>query len=320
MADLTVVIVSWNSRELLQSCLESLRESVDRGLCEVTVVDNGSSDGSPEIVRFLFPHVKLIESAQNLGFARANNLALAQARTPYVLLLNSDTLVSAAALEGMLAAMAADPGLFICTCQHVGADGRPQDPFGSFPSLRSEALTATGAADWPIIGWLIAHRRRRVTMAADRAQAEHPLVVEVDWVSGACMMLRRGFAESVGGLDERFFFYSEDTDLCLTAWQSGGKVGFLPQLSITHLRGRSGGGDYLRVLRNWMTTRVQFFQKHHGPFQTAALRIIQTTVGAASFAKWCLLYLVSPSRRNVARQWVGFWLGWLTGAGSGTNA
>ena len=218
-----MVIVNYNARDYLEACLSSLRESLDCDLCEVVVVDNASTDGSQEMVGSTFPGIDLLESDTNLGFARANNLGLAKATTPYVLLLNSDTIVSKDALERMIEAMDALPDLQVCTCQHLDGSGTPSKPYGRFPSLRSELMTLTGAFKWPVVKQLIGLRGRLALRLRMRSRAQSDdmeqtasgvEVAPVDWVNGACMMLRREFVWRLGGLDESFFFYGEDIDLC----------------------------------------------------------------------------------------------------------
>lgn len=237
VSELTVIIVSWNAHGYLKGCLDSLRDSLDAGICNVIVVDNGSTDESPQLASTFHRQVSLIEAGSNLGFAKANNLALAQTTAPYVILLNSDTVISQSALTEMTALMNARPEFWVCGCQHVDGSGAVQNPFGRFPSLRSEFITMTGLFAWPVIRSLISYRKRnRLSSVAPSsgspAEAE-TLVVPVDYVSGASMMLRRDEISKLGGLDESFFFYSEDADLCKCVWNRGGKVGFLPGVVIS---------------------------------------------------------------------------------------
>ncbi len=311
MAEVTVIIVNWNAKNLLRECLGSIKDSVSSGLSVIDVIDNGSRDGSREMVKSEFPQVNLVESDSNLGFARANNIAIRSADSPFVLLLNSDTLASTQALSTMVRAMRARPEFWICTCQHLDGSGMPSNPFGSFPTLKREFLTLTGLFKWPGIRWLMdARRKRRLKAVAnagpdDGTNAE--AMVSVDWVNGACMMIRTDFAQRMGGLDERFFFYGEDIDICWTASKQGGCVGFLPAVSITHFGGGSTRDNYLPLLRQYMLAQTQLFAKHLGLFFAICLRGVYLSAGLLSLGKWSIMLVASPRQRRCAREWLQFW-------------
>jgi GT2 family glycosyltransferase len=317
--ELTLIIVSWNAKQYLQNCLESLRESLDAGFCNVVVVDNNSKDGSAEFAEIYHPAVNVIRSSTNLGFARANNLALAGITTPFGMFLNSDTVVSRSALEKLLAIMKSRPEFWICGCQHFDASGSIQNPFGRFPSLKSEFITMTGMFNWPIIRHLIEFRkRRRIGKTSSLATDDEPMdsveqVVPVDYVSGASMIFRREQIAQLGGFDESYFFYSEDADICKRVWRRGGRVGFCPGISIIHYGGGSYGPHYLSVLREWMYSRVLFFGKHYGKARQAALIGVYFAAGLLSLMKWFGIFIVSPRRRAEALEWFRFWLTVLRG-------
>lgn len=322
MPDLTVIIVNWNARDFLESCLESLRESMDEGICDVTVVDNASSDDSREMVRSLFPRVDLIESESNLGFAKGNNLGIARASTPFILLLNSDTIVSKAAIEGMLEAIRSRPDIYILTCGHVDGLGNPLDPTGKFPTLRREFSTMTGMFKWPMVRWLLDKRRRRACADAGqatvgnsepRADAGPPTVVNVDWVNGACMLMRR----EIGGLDERYFFYGEDIDICMRVRKLDGRVGFVPSPSIVHHGGGSSEKNYLKLLTQYMYAQTQLFEAQYGPASVLGLRLVHAVAGVFSVVKWALAFAFCPPRRPPARTWLRFWTDYLGGSRGG---
>jgi len=315
--ELTIIIVSWNACGYLKGCLNSLRDALDAGICNVIVVDNGSTDGSPELASAFHPRVSLMQTGSNLGFAKANNLALAQATTPYVMLLNSDTVFSSSALTTMTALMKARPEFWVCGCQHVDGSAATQNPFGRFPSLRSEFITMTGLFAWPVFRTLISLRKSRrvnsVASSSGSGEAAKDLVVPVDYVSGASMMLHRERISKLGGLDESFFFYSEDADLCKRVWDHGGQVGFIPGVVITHYGGGSYGSRYLFVLGKWMQTRLTFFRKHYGRRSAITLHLIYCLAGMLSVLKWSGIYVCRVKRRKEARQWIDFWIGSLRG-------
>ena len=223
-----IIIVNYNTREDLAACLASLTDAWPACAAHAIVVDNASTDGSVAMVNDRWPAVRTIALPQNLGFGAANNVAMRQSQAAFVLLLNSDTIVPAGAIDTLLSrleatrAAAAGPRL-------VDSAGRPEVSFGSM-----------------LTPWTEFVQRRRVRMASQpgaRAmqQIERLLAQErfVDWVSGACLLLRRGDAEAAGFFDERYFMYEEDVDLCAALRRHGGKVLFTPAAQIVHRRGRS---------------------------------------------------------------------------------
>jgi len=323
--ELTVIIVSWNARSYLEGCLDSLRDSLDAGLCNAIVVDNDSTDGSAELAETYHPGVSVIRSGANLGFARANNLALASMSAPYGMFLNSDTVVSTSALTDLLAIVRSRPEFWICGCQHLDGSGRPQNPFGRFPSLKSEFITMTGTFNWPVVRHLIALRkRRRIALGSQTAtvgsQVDGERVVPVDYVSGASMLFRRAEIARLGGFDESYFFYSEDVDLCKQVWKHGGFVGFCPGVVITHYGGGSYGSKYLFVLREWMRTRMVFFGKHYGRARQAALLGVYLCAGSLSMLKWLGVLVFAPKRSSEAFEWFRFWPSVFRGTRSGKGS
>src|SRR5262245_55045471 len=196
---LLVLVVSWNTRELLRDCLRSL-EPGDHPEWDVLVVDNASTDGSAALVRSEFPAVRLVENADNVGYARANNQGLRTSAAPYALLLNSDTRARPEAVRALVAYLEAHPEVGAVSPRLLDADGSPQAfAFGADPT--PGYLVRRGLAR------LVAHRPLHDWGTA-RTQS-------VDWVSGACLLVRRAAIEQAGLLDEGFFMYFEDNDWCL---------------------------------------------------------------------------------------------------------
>ena len=250
--DLSVVIVNWNTRDLLRDCLASLLAACDGLSVEVLVVDNASSDGSAAMVRADFPSVRLIESPANIGFAAGNNLALREARGRHVLLLNSDTLVRGDVLRDSVAWLDAHARAGVMGPLVLNADGSLQPSCSSFPSLRNLALQLLGITriarldGYRLTGW-------------DRSSPRR-----VDVVSGAAMFVRRAAMEEVGLLDESFFFYGEETDWCHRFARAGWEVVFVPIPAVTHFGGGSVRALNHRrdVLLTEGTTRLH--RKHGG--------------------------------------------------------
>ena len=255
-----VIIVSYDTRDDLLRCLRSLLEPPPAGLATVFVVDNASSDGSVAAVRAAWPAVEVVALDRNVGFAAANNVALRRARAPFALLLNSDTIVTAGAIEMLVARLTAT-GAVAAGPRLVDGSGRPEVSFG--PML----------TPW---GEIVQRRRvrlaRRGTAAARRTVAD--LVSrerEVDWVSGACLLVRREAALAAGLLDERYFMYEEDVDFCAALRARGGRILFTPQAEIVHLRGRS-----MPTPSHYDRSHLAFYEKHAphwAPFLRLWLRI-----------------------------------------------
>jgi len=253
MRDVTVIIVSFNTKEELEACLASMAAAPPAVAHRIVVVDNASSDGTPAAVRQNWPVVRLIASDRNLGFAAANNLAIREADTEFVLLLNSDTLVPAGAIDALVGALESDPGAAAVGPRLVGADGRPEISFGPmmgpFNELRQKVL-----------GRLY---DRRVAAAVSRVtrmtrERQYP-----DWVSGACLLVRRADALAAGLLDDRYFLYAEDVDFCAALRSIGRRILFTPDAEVVHLRGASGRKRRVETNYAYRRSQLAFYERHH---------------------------------------------------------
>ena len=259
MTDLTVIIVNWNTRELLQNCLRSVFQHT-RGISyQVIVVDNASSDGSPEMVEKEFPEVQLIHNHENLGFSRANNQALRLALSRYLLLLNSDTVLCDNALKGMVEFMDAHPDAGIVGTRLLNPDGSRQYSCDLFPR-RPFRMLSDKIRDrfFPVNqgGW-----QERM------ANWDFHGNFLVDYVIGAVLLIRRDTVERIGMLDEGFFMYAEDIDWCYRAEQAGWKNYYVGSIGIYHYnRGSSEKNpeqaSRLRKMRDQSLER--FYRKHYG--------------------------------------------------------
>ncbi len=253
MVTLSVIIVSYNVRDDLKNCLRSLAEHPPAAPHEVVVVDNASTDGTAQMVRARFPDVRVIENPSNAGFARANNVGIRQSAGECILLLNSDTIATPGAIDRLLEALARHPEAAAAGPRLVDAAGHAEISFGRmlspFNELRQKLLVRLHAAGVsPIV--------RRVDALTRRAHAP-------DWVSGACLLVRRADAEAVGLLDERFFMYAEDVDFCAALRARGRAVRFEPAAEIVHLRGRSRAQAPGLTERAYRASQLAFYAKHH---------------------------------------------------------
>ena len=247
MVTLSIVIVSYNTRSDLENCLQSLHDHPPRTSHEIVVVDNASSDGSVEAVRTRWPDVRVLALGSNVGFASANNAGIRQTESELVLLLNSDTIVPEGAIDRLVAALRELPGASVVGPRIVDGHGRPELSYGRmmtpFTELRQKLLGRYASP---------------ATLAALTSSTK-----QVDWVTAACMLVRRRDAEAAGLLDERYFMYCEDVDFCAAVRRNGGTVFFAPLAQIVHLRGRSWRASPGATAAGYRRSHLAFYRKHH---------------------------------------------------------
>jgi len=253
MTDLAVIIVSYNTRDDLARTLDSLASAPPATPHQVVVVDNASDDGSPGMVRERYPNVLVIDTGANLGFSAANNIGIRATSGELVLLLNSDTEVPTGAIDRLVRDLRGHPEAAVAGPRLVDARGRPELSIGPMIGPFNElAQKLTGALYER--GWDPVRRRVERLLATPR---------EVDWVSGACLLVRRADAEAVGLLDERFFLYTEDVDFCASLRRRGRRVRFVPSVDVRHLRGRSRSRDPAAASAAYRRSQLAFYAKHH---------------------------------------------------------
>lgn len=259
--DVAVVVVNWNTRRLLRECLGLLRDDEVRAN-NVWVVDNGSADGSADMVYAEFPAANLVRNQTNVGFAAANNQVLRSLGTRYALLLNTDARVPAGGIARLAADLESMPAVAIVGPMYVWPDGSFQASYADFPGLASEVLQALG----------LARRLVRPGFPSHGPGADAGLR-RVDWVFGACMMVRMSAVRDVGLLDEGFFFYGEEVDWCYRFRGCGWGVWYDPSVVVTHLVGQSAQKD--DVARRWhlYRARLRFFAKHKSRAQSRVLKV-----------------------------------------------
>jgi N-acetylglucosaminyl-diphospho-decaprenol L-rhamnosyltransferase len=253
MIELTVVIVSYNTRDDLARTLGSLAVAPPVTPHQVVVVDNASDDGSLDMVRERFPAVVAIQAGANLGFSAANNIGIRASSSELVLLLNSDTEVPGGAIDGLVDDLRCHPEAAIAGPRLVDAQGRPELSIGRMISPVNELIQKVTGALYDR-GWGPVRRRVERSLATPQ---------EVDWVSGACLLVRRADAEAVGLLDERFFLYTEDVDFCASARRLGRRVRFVPSVEVRHLRGRSRSRNPSAANAAYRRSQLAFYAKHH---------------------------------------------------------
>jgi GT2 family glycosyltransferase len=262
--DLSVVIVSFNTRDLLRESILSVERETGSFRVEILVVDSASKDGSPDMVRTEFPHVRLWVSDQNLGFAGANNVAFREARGRYTILLNSDAFLEPGSLQIAVRHMEQTPNAGLGGAKLIGRDGIMQPSARMFPSLLNEVLTMSGLAYY--------FPRSRFFGRMDRTWADPDQPASVDWVPGAFCIARTDVLRQVQFFDENFFLYSEEVDLCFRIRQAGYAIWYWPDIKVIHIGGESSKtvkqlemsstGAQLVLWR--MRSTLLYYRKHHG--------------------------------------------------------
>lgn len=290
--ELSIIVINWNTRDMLRDCLHSVFEFQPSSSFEVLIVDNASTDGSQSMVSQEFPNAKLLCNLQNLGFAAANNRALKVAKGEYMLLLNSDTLVHGDVLERSLSYMRDNGHVGAMGCRVLNADKTLQHSTSQFPSFFNLMLQTLGLDRISAIPFL--QRYRMLNWNRDTTRI-------VDTVSGCYMMVRRDCIDEVGLLDEDFFFFGEETDWCRRMRTAGWDIAFAPVGEITHFGGGSSGS--LNHKRDLMLTEatVRLHLKHGGVLAASTVFILLTVFNSSRFVFWWLRTRVSKDQKHSAR-------------------
>ena len=252
MPRLSIIIVTYNSTGHVDGCLRSLVEHPLRVDHEVVVVDNASTDDTAAAVRSRWSGVRVIDAGANTGFARANNLGMQRSFGPLILLLNPDTVMPAGAIDSIVATLEARGDVAIVGPRLVNADGRAELSFGRMMSPLAELRQK-----------FLVQGSQRAGLIAAYVESITQQEREVDWVSGACLLVRRSDAESVGLMDERYFMYAEDVDFCAAVRARGRKVLFTPAAEVIHLRGQSRATASAATEQAYRRSQMAFYEKHH---------------------------------------------------------
>lgn len=290
--DVSIVIVSYNARAYLEKCLKSVYDTCDGLKHEVFVVDNDSHDGSADLVETGFPDVRLIRNPCNAGFAAANNLAIPHCKGEFVFLLNNDTELQPGCLQQMLSFARAQPDSGAVGCRLVGADGRTQQSAKRFKTVLNEI--------WPQIPLLYRIRTAWGSQDYDMSRLGSADAAEVDYVCGAATLLRKKALNEVGLLDDQFFMYSEEEDLCWRLKARGWKTYYLPGPAAVHHGGASARTCPGRMHREFHKSRILFLRKHRGRLAELAFRALCPATVIAGMTSQAVRHLMSPTQRGLA--------------------
>jgi GT2 family glycosyltransferase len=293
---LSTIIVTYNTREMTLDCLRALladTQSIPGH--EIFVVDNASSDQTVDAIRNQFPNVKIIANPKNLGFGAANNQALKQATGDFLLLLNSDAFPKPGAIPSLIKELQANPKAGVIGPRLLNPDGTMQLSCYKFP---------TPARAWLENTYLSSAFPN--TALGDYRRWPHDTARNVDWVIGACMLIRKEVYDQVGGFDERFFMYAEESDWQLRIKQAGWQIAFTPNAQVTHLAGASATGDskpapQARINPVFFNSLDYYQRKHHGILGLLSLRLAMILGCSLRFCLWLAASLI-PSRRAAATQ------------------
>lgn len=267
--DVSIIIVTWNTADLLADCLDSILRAVSAGdnrrlTVEIIVVDSASTDHTVERIRQQYPQVRLFPQTENLGFVRCNNIGLRAAVGRYIFLLNPDTVIIDDALFQMVDYLDAHPQVGILGPHTLNTDGSTQSTRRRFPTLLTAFFEST---------WFQPYAPRSLLDRYYVADAADDAVLEVDWVQGSALMARRAVYEQIGGLDEAFTMYSEELDWCRRARQAGWRVVYLGSARIIHHGGKSTDQVVARRHIHFQESKLRYFHKYHGLLFAQGLRL-----------------------------------------------
>ncbi len=282
MLDLSIIVVSWNAKEFLLKCLRSFEQATSQSM-EVIVVDNASSDGSPEAAQKEFSHVRLLRNHTNLGFAKANNLGARQSAGRYLIFANSDVEILPGCLDSMYGYMENHPAIGMLGPKILNPDLTLQPSCRKFPGLWNCLCRSVGLDR--IFSGLTFH-------------AHNDVARNVDVLSGCFWMVRRAALPQVGLLDENFFMYAEDIDWCKRFWDAGWEVVYFPAAGVIHYGGASSSHAPARFYLEMQRANWHYWKKHHGWPARSGFLFISLLHHVIRILRSMVLYLLRPSAKQ----------------------
>jgi GT2 family glycosyltransferase len=290
--NISVVIVSWNAKKYLEQCLESILSCSDASDAEIIVVDNASTDGSPELVKQRFADVKLIRNSSNLGFAKANNIGIGQSHGKYLFLINSDVVVYPNCFSSMANYIEAQPQIGVLGPRIIGFDGKVQRSCMGYPTLWNKFCRAIFLATlFP---------RLKLFNGYELSHWSHDEVKEVDVINGCFWAIKRQAIEEIGLLDENFFMYAEDIDWCKRFNNAGWKVVYYPKAEAVHFGGASSSNAPIRFYIEMQNANLRFWGKHYGSFSRCVYICIIFLHQSLRALGYSIYYLLAPAKKDVS--------------------
>ena len=299
----SAVLVSYNTKALtLEAISHVLRDSEAQDSSEIILVDNNSQDGTVAAVQSAFPTVQIIQNHKNVGFGKANNQAFGVCNGEYVLLVNTDAFIHSGCIRALTEFLDRHPDVAVVAPRVVNKDGSLQASVHAFP---------TPLRCWIENLWLNPFVRNVFNLRDWRSWA-HDETQEVPWVIGACMVVRKSIIDSVGGFDERFFMYSEETDWQYRIRKAGWKIWFVHESEVTHLGGASGGTESLssRTRTSFFDSLDYFEHKNFGILGLMSVRAAMLVGSLLRLSAWSFMGLIYRTNRTIAGAKVQHYL-WL---------
>jgi GT2 family glycosyltransferase len=284
--DLSIVLVCWNNRSYLEACLDSLYRAKLRTSFDVVVVDNGSTDSSQEMLRRRFPQVRLIENSKNLGLSHATNQGIVATQGHFVLLLNNDTLVNGPSIDAMVEFMKAKDDAGAAGGKLLNSDGSFQSAYAEFSDLLQELVVALRVGD--------------ILRAGYPSHRDYQKVRSVDWLSSACLLVRRSAFAQVGYLDEEYFIYGDEVDFQFRLRRAGWKVYYLPHVHTIHYGGRSL--DRWKRRKMVYRGKILFYRKNYGRAKELVLRVMFAVISVLKIVIWAPACLAPSWVRRAQRE------------------
>lgn len=285
MPELSVIYVNWNASPLLQKSINTLNATIADIDYDVWVVDNASADDSAAMVRANFPQVNLIQNSTNAGFAAANNQAMKAAQGRYFLLINTDAFAAPGAINQLYKLAEEQPRAGIIGARLVNRDGSFQGSYVDFPDLLQEFLIMSSLGRRFYGPWYPNH-------SPEAGEAPQ----KVDYVQGACLLVRRQAYEAVGGLDEGYFMYAEEVDWCYSMHRAGWEVWYQPAASITHIGGASSRTRAIQRETDLYVSRVRYFRKNHSFLEAGLLEAMVISLAGVKYVVHAGLRMINRSR------------------------
>ncbi|HUN55336.1 MAG TPA: glycosyltransferase family 2 protein [Smithella sp.] len=288
--DISIIIVNWNTKELLLNCVSTIQQAINHYKVEIIVVDNASNDGSVQALKDFYPHVKLIQNKENLGFAKANNLGIKSSSGKYVCLVNSDIEVRGDCLFNMYNYMDKHSTIAVLGPKVFYPDMTGQVSCTHFPTIWNNICEASGLHK-------ISHRLK-IFSGEHMRYFHHNAILKVDSLVGCFLMIRRSAIDQVGLLDERFFIYVEEVDWCKRFRNAGWDIVFMPDASVIHHDASSSSKDPLRFSAELLKSKIKYWKKHRGKIAVLIFLLITVMNHGVRLISESILYIIEPSKRT----------------------
>ncbi len=285
VVDMSIVLVCWNNKAYLDPCLKSLYEGGLKSTFDVVVADNGSTDGSQQMLAEKYSEVMIIQNEGNVGLGKASNQGIEATNGRYVLLLNNDTIVNGPALDMLVEFLDAHPEAGAVAGKLLNPDGSFQSGYAPFSTLLEEFLIATHIGELLWSGY--------------PSHGDSNEIKATGWLSSACLLVRRSALDKIGLLDESYFIYGDEADLQYRLNKAGWKVYFLPSSTIIHFGGRSM--DRWKRRKMVYRGKMMFYKKNYGFLSTFLLRVLFFVMSLLKLLVWCVGFFV-PSKNDQAKK------------------